>query len=193
MGVSGLRDLVRPHVPLGSCPRVLHQRLPPARVPAASSGGRGGRSRPCRRTRTGPRPHTRPPARPPLRRRSRGRPPRLHGPPGHRLRGVRTLHAGSPIDGLAHGFHRRRPVVLPNVRRRAARRADPRVDHARAGTAVRRGPPQRPLNMRPAQRAYSARMASNKQHLETLRSVALFSACSNKELEKVAPRPTRSR
>ena len=29
-------------------------------------------------------------------------------------------------------------------------------------------------------------MASNKQHLETLRSVALFSACSNKELEKVA-------
>ena len=29
-------------------------------------------------------------------------------------------------------------------------------------------------------------MASSKQHLETLRSVALFSACSNKELEKVA-------
>ncbi len=29
-------------------------------------------------------------------------------------------------------------------------------------------------------------MASTKQHLETLRSVPLFSACSNKELEKVA-------
>ncbi len=29
-------------------------------------------------------------------------------------------------------------------------------------------------------------MASKKKHLESLRSVALFSACSNKELEKVA-------
>lgn len=29
-------------------------------------------------------------------------------------------------------------------------------------------------------------MASKKQHLESLRNVALFSACSNKELEKVA-------
>jgi CRP/FNR family transcriptional regulator, cyclic AMP receptor protein len=29
-------------------------------------------------------------------------------------------------------------------------------------------------------------MASNKRHLDTLRNVALFSACSNKELEKVA-------
>ena len=29
-------------------------------------------------------------------------------------------------------------------------------------------------------------MASKKQHLETLRSVPLFSGCSNKELEKVA-------
>ena len=29
-------------------------------------------------------------------------------------------------------------------------------------------------------------MASKKQHLESLRSVALFSACSNKELDKVA-------
>ena len=112
-------------------------------VAAARSAGRPTRPAPVRAT------HTRPPARPALRRRSRGRPPRLHGPPGHRVRGVRTLHAGSPVDGLAHGFHRRRAVVLPNVRRGAARRADPRGDDARAGPAVRRGPPQRPLNIAP--------------------------------------------
>ena len=97
-----------------------------------------------------------------------------------------ALHAGSPVVRLAHGFHRRRAVVLPNVCRRAARRADPSGHDARTGPAVRRGAQGSPLNIHPVQRAYSARMASNKQHLETLRSVALFSACSNKELEKVA-------
>ena len=35
-------------------------------------------------------------------------------------------------------------------------------------------------------RAYCADMASKKQHLESLSKVALFSACSKKELEKVA-------
>lgn len=37
-----------------------------------------------------------------------------------------------------------------------------------------------------SRRAYGVAMASKKQHLETLSQVALFSACSKKELERVA-------